>query len=174
MRLLKGVEVDILADGELALPDSALRRLDVVIVAIHHQFNLPARKQTARLLRALDRPNVHILAHPTGRLINERTGYTFDVARVLDALRQRGGFLELNAQPSRLDADDLLCRAAQERGVLISIGRDAHRGTDFACLEDGVRQARRGWLSAADVLNTRPLPAVLSLLQRAPQHADAH
>jgi DNA polymerase (family 10) len=126
------------------------------------------------LLRALDRPNVTILAHPTGRLINERASYAFDVARVLDALRQRGSFLELNAQPSRLDADDVLCRAAQERGVLVSIGSDAHRGADFACLEGGVRQARRGWLSAADVLNARPLPALLPLLRRERQHHDAH
>lgn len=164
--VLKGAEVDILEDGGLALPDSILRRIDVIVVAIHSHFDLSEAKQTARILRALERPCVSILAHPTGRLIGERAPYAVDFARIVQAVRARPCYLELNSQPTRLDMDDVLCKAAREHGVLISIASDAHAGVEFANLAHGIRQARRGWLTAADVLNARPLPEVRELLAR--------
>lgn len=164
--VLKGVEVDILEDGRLALPDSILRRLDVVVVAIHSHFDLTEAKQTARILRALERPCASILAHPTGRLLGERAAYAVSFDKVLAAARVRPCFLELNSQPTRLDMDDILCKAAHEHGVLVSVASDAHSGAELSDLAGGVRQARRGWLRAKDVLNARPLREVKALLAK--------
>lgn len=165
--VLKGVEVDVLEDGRLALPDAVLRRLDVVVAAVHSHFGLSGARQTARILRALDNRCVNILAHPSARLIGERPPLAFDFERILEAVRSRPCCLELNAQPSRLDLDDVACKAARDHGVLVSIGSDAHAGGDFEDLAHGVRQARRGWLTAADVLNARRLRDVRALLARA-------
>ena len=164
--LLKGAEVDVLEDGRLALPDAVLARLDLVIIAVHSQFGLSEARQTTRILRALERPYVSILAHPTGRLLGERAPYALDLERVMAAAKARPCYLELNAQPARLDLDDVLCRAARDHDVLVSIGSDAHSGNDLADLAHGVRQARRGWLTARDVLNARPLAEVRRLLAR--------
>lgn len=164
--VLKGAEVDILEDGRLALPDAVLARLDVVIVAIHDHFALPEAKQTARLLRALERPHVSIVAHPSGRLLGEREPYALDFERVLDAARDRGCALEVNGQPSRLDLDDVHVKAARDRGVLLSIGSDAHSADQLVNLDGGVRQARRGWARREDVLNTRPLGELRQLLRK--------
>lgn len=164
--LLKGVEVDILEDGSLALPDAVLRRLDVVVASVHSHFDLPRAKQTARLLRALDRPCVSILGHPTGRLLGERAGCAVDFDRVLEAARERPCYVEINGQPSRLDLDDVHARAARDHGVLVSIASDAHGGADLAFLDHGVMQARRGWLRREDVLNARPLKELRELLRR--------
>ena len=164
-RILKGVEVDILEDGRLDLPDQTLGRLDLVVGAIHSHFNLPPAKQTARLLRALDQKYFSILAHPTSRLLGERKGCEFDMGRVIEAARQRGCFLELNAQPERLDLNDVYCKAASEAGVLISIGSDAHSTSELDFLGYGVGQARRGWLGPQHILNSRPLPRLLQLLK---------
>ncbi len=164
--LLKGVEVDILEDGRLALPDAVLRRLDVVVAAVHSHFTLPQARQTARILRALEHPCVSILAHPTGRLIGERAACALDFGKVLETARVRPCYVELNSQPGRLDLDDVMCKSARERGVLVSIASDAHAGSQFANLAHGVRQARRGWLTAADVLNARPLRELRGLLAR--------
>lgn len=164
--VLKGAEVDILEDGKLALPDSVLRTLDVVVVAIHSHFELSEAKQTTRLLRALERPCVSIVAHPTGRLIGERAPYLADFSKVMAAASARPCYLELNSQPTRLDLDDVLCQSARSDGVLVSIASDAHSGADFANLTHGIRQARRGWLTRADVLNTRSLRDLRRALAR--------
>lgn len=164
--LLKGIEVDILEDGSLDLPDSILSRLDLVVGAIHSHFNLPADKQTSRILRAMARPHFSILAHPTGRLLGTREAMPFHMEKVIEAARDRGCFLELNAQPDRMDLSDVYCQAAKAAGVLISIGSDSHSTTDFDFLRFGVGQARRGWLEKSDVLNTRPLKALRALLRR--------
>jgi len=164
--LLKGVEVDILPDGSLALPDAVLRRLDVVVAAVHTQLGAPRARQTARLLKALDRPCVSILAHPTGRLLGEREPMQFDLGRVLRTAAARPCYVELNTQPQRLDLDDVGCREARDAGVLVSIASDAHVAAAFATLESGVLQARRGWLEPAHVLNAQPLPRLRRLLQR--------
>jgi len=164
--VLKAIEVDILEDGSLALPDGVLAELDLVVGAVHSHFGLGRRKQTTRLLRAIEHRHFSILAHPTARLINEREAMALDLEKVVAACAARGCFIELNAQPSRLDLDDAGCRLAAEHGVMVSIASDAHRPEDFAWLEYGVTQARRGWLGPGDVLNTLPLPKLRRLLRR--------
>jgi len=164
--ILKAIEVDILEDGSLALPDTVLARLDLVVGAVHSHFGLGRRKQTTRLLRAIDHRYFSILAHPTARLINEREAMAMDLEKVVAACAARGCFIELNAQPSRLDLDDAGCRLAAEHGVLVSIASDAHRPEDFAALEHGVTQARRGWLGPEGVLNALPLSKLRRLLRR--------
>ena len=164
--LLKGVEVDILEDGSLDLPDEALGRLDLVIGAVHSRFHLSRAKQTERILRAMDHPHFTMLAHPSGRLLEQREPYDVDMLRIIRHARQRGCFLELNAHPERLDLLDSHCQMAKEEGVLVSVNSDAHSRFDFANLRYGVGQARRGWLEKDDVLNTRPLAALKPLLQR--------
>ena len=164
--LVSQLHVDILEDGQLALPDASLAKLDVVIIAVHSHFDLPESRQTTRVLRALERPHVSILAHPSGRLLGERKPYALDFARVLDAAHERGCFLEVNGQPLRLDLDDVRIKAAIERGVLLSIASDAHSIDQLGHLDGGVRQARRGWARKEDVLNTRPLAEMRQLLRR--------
>ncbi|TAN48324.1 MAG: DNA polymerase/3'-5' exonuclease PolX [Betaproteobacteria bacterium] len=164
--LLKGIEVDILEDGSLDLPDSILSRLDWVVAAVHSRFNLPRARQTERILSALDHPRVHLLAHPSGRLIDERDPYDVDMQAVIRKARARGVCLELNAQPERLDLSDLHCRMAKDEGVRVCINSDAHAADGFEVLAGGVGQARRGWLERGDVLNARPLSGLRRLLSR--------
>ena len=164
--LLKGIEVDILDDGSLDLPDGVLARLDLVIGAVHSRFDLSRARQTERILRAMDRPHFTLLAHPSGRLIGQREPYEVDMLRIIRHAKQRGCFLELNANPQRLDLSDSHCQSAREEGVLVSIDSDAHSTFDFGNLKYGVGQARRGWLKKSDVLNTRPLAALRKLLRR--------
>jgi DNA polymerase (family 10) len=164
--LLKGIEVDILEDGGLDLPDEVLGRLDLVVGAVHSQFHLSRAKQTRRILRAMDHPHFTLLAHPSGRLIDRREPYDVDMLRIIRHAKARGCFLELNAHPERLDLLDSHCQMAKEEGVLVSINSDAHSTFDFSNLRYGVGQARRGWLEKDDVLNTRPLAALRRLLKR--------
>jgi len=163
--VLKSAEVDILDDGSLDLPDDVLRELDFAVCAIHYGLNRSREKQTERILRAMDNPHFSILAHPTGRLINAREPYDIDLERVLDAARERGRILELNAHPDRLDLDDRACRMAKDAGVRIAISTDAHRAADLDLMRFGVGQARRGWLEPEDVVNTRPLAELRRLLR---------
>ena len=164
IRILKGIEVDILEDGMLDLPDSVLLQLDLVIGAVHNRFNLSRQKQTERILRAMDRPHFSILAHPSGRLIDKREPYDVDMLHIIRKARERGAFLELNAQPERLDLIDIHCRMAKEEGVLVAINSDAHSMLDFDNFAFGIGQARRGWLAKPDVLNTRGLAELAPLL----------
>lgn len=155
--LLKSIEVDILEDGTLDLPDSVLSKLDLVVGAVHSQFNLSRERQTERVLRAMGSPHFDILAHPSGRLIGLREPYDVDMSRVIRRARERGCALELNAHPDRLDLLDIHCQAARAAGVPVAISSDAHHALEFSNLRFGVGQARRGWLEAKDVLNTRSL-----------------
>lgn len=164
--LLKGIEVDILDDGTLDLPDSILQRLDLVVGAVHHRLDLSRARQTDRVLRAMDSRHFTLLAHPTGRLLGERGPFEIDLLRVLRKARQRGCFVELNAQPARLDLTDTACQMAKAEGVLVAIDSDAHSAYDFGHLALGIGQARRGWLERADVLNTRSLEELRPLLAR--------
>jgi DNA polymerase (family 10) len=163
--VLKGIEVDILEDGRLDLPDSILSQLDLVIGAVHSQFRLSRARQTRRILRAMEAQYFTLLAHPSGRLLGSRPAYELDMAAVIAAARERGCYLELNSQPQRLDLTDSYCRLAREQGVLMSINSDGHRSGDFELLQGGISQARRGWLEKGDVLNTRPLAALRKLLR---------
>ncbi|MGX2039409.1 DNA polymerase/3'-5' exonuclease PolX [Methylocaldum sp. MU1018] len=164
--VLKGIEVDILEDGGLDLPDDVLGRLDIVVGAVHSRFDLPRNKQTERILRAMDRPHFTLLAHPSGRLIGRREPYDVDMLRVIRKAGERGCFLELNANPERLDLVDIHCKIAKDEGVLISLNSDAHSVLDFRNLRYAVGQARRGWLEPRDVLNSRGLRDLRPLLQR--------
>ena len=164
--ILKSAEVDILEDGRLDLPDSVLRELDLVVCAVHYKFNLPEKKQTARILRALDNRHCNILAHPGGRLINVREPYEVDIQTIMNAARERGCFLELNAQPARLDLTDVHCKMAKDMGLKVAISTDAHNTAQFDYMRFGIGQARRGWLEARDVLNTRGLVELKKLLRR--------
>ena len=165
LRLLKGIEVEVLEDGRLDLPDSVLEKLDLVIGSIHSHFRLPERRQTERILRAMDQRFFSILGHPSGRLINEREPYSVDLSAVIQKARGRGCFLELNANPQRLDLTDTYCRMAKEAGVLVAVNTDAHSVADFGQLAYGIGQARRGWLEKKDVLNARPLKELMLLLK---------
>jgi DNA polymerase (family 10) len=161
--LLKGSEVEILEDGSLDLPEGLADRLDIVIGAVHSHFGLPRAKQTERILRAMDHPRFTLLAHPLGRLINEREPIEVDMQRIIRAAHTRGCWLELNAQPQRLDLPDTWCQLAKAEGTLVAINSDAHGTAGFDDLLFGIGQARRGWLAADDVVNTRSL-ADLKLL----------
>jgi DNA polymerase (family 10) len=165
-RLLKGMEVDIMEDGELYLPDDVLERLDIVVASIHSKFDLSPEKQTERIIRAMDNPHFHIFGHPTGRRIGEREPYQLDMERVMEAAVERGCFLEINAHPSRLDLNDVQAKMAKEMGLKVTISTDAHRVVELDYIRYGVDQARRGWLEPDDVVNARPWDEVKALLKR--------
>jgi DNA polymerase (family X) len=166
IRVLKSSEVDILANGTLDLPDKMLKRLDFTVCAIHYRFDLDAKAQTERILRAMDNPHCTILAHPSGRLLGERPGYAVNLESVLQGAKQRGCFVELNAHPVRLDLDDVHCKLAKELGLMVSIGTDAHSTVGLDVMRYGIGQARRGWLEPKDVLNTRSWTRLKPLLKR--------
>ena len=152
IRLLKSMEVDILADGALDLPDDLLFELDLVLVSIHSRFDLPAEEQTARILRAIRHPSVHILAHPTGRRLGKRESMRFDLDAVLREAAKLGVAVEQNANPGRLDLNDVHLMRARELGCKIVISTDAHAPAELDFMHYGVEQARRAWLEAGDVL----------------------
>jgi DNA polymerase (family 10) len=166
MAVLKGVELDILEDGRLDLPDDVLQDADWVIASIHYGQNQPREQITRRLLNAIRNPHVHAIGHPTGRLIGKRKGYDLDLDTVLKAAADHGSLLEVNGQPSRLDLDDVAVMAARDRGVRIVVDTDAHSVEELGFMEFGVYQARRGGLEAKDVANTRTLAQFRKLLKR--------
>lgn len=169
--ILKGIEVDILRDGRLDLPDTILSRLDIVVAAVHSFFDLSREAQTDRVIRAMQNPHVSIIAHPTGRLIGQREPYEIDMDRVIAAARDLGCCLEINAEPDRLDLNDIHAHAAKTNGVKVAISTDAHSVSAFEYMRFGVDQARRGWLTAEDVINTRSLADLRRLLKRNPPKA---
>jgi len=166
-RLLQGSEVEILADGTLGLSDEVMAGLDVVVASIHSAQRQDRETITARCLKAIENPHVDILGHPTGRLIGERPPTEIDMERVLQACRATGTIVEINANPARLDVNDVYARRAVELGCKLAINCDAHSFHDMELAEYGIGVARRGWLTAADVINTRPVEAMLALLKDA-------
>ncbi|MFW5722855.1 MAG: DNA polymerase/3'-5' exonuclease PolX [Desulfohalobiaceae bacterium] len=164
--ILKGIEVDILEDGSLDLPDSVLKELDLVVGSIHSYFKLDRDTQTDRVIRAMDNPHLHVLGHPTGRMLGLRRPYDLDMARPLPAARERGVFLECNAQPNRMDLNDVQLKWAATEGVKVVIATDAHWTRHLDFMRHGIDQARRGWLEAADVVNTRGLKELKKMLRR--------
>ncbi|MFL5506560.1 MAG: PHP domain-containing protein, partial [Gemmatimonadales bacterium] len=166
LRVLKGAEIDILADGSLDLPDEALAALDVVLVTFHSNFTLPSREQTRRLVRAVSHPRVMILGHPTGRRIGRRAPASYDFPTVAKACADHGVAMEIDGQPERMDMDEVLTRQALEAGVKLVISSDAHATGELGFMRWGVTQARRGWVQAKDVLNARPLEELLRALAR--------
>jgi len=164
LTVLAGAEVDILPDGKLDLDDGTLEALDIVVVALHSKLTLSMAEQTRRVVRALEHPSVDVFAHPTGRLLSGRSGATFDLDVVLQAAADHGAMLEIDAQPERLDLDDITARAAAERGVLLTIDTDAHAVPELDFMRWGVGQARRAWVTKSQVANTRPLAELRKLL----------
>jgi DNA polymerase (family 10) len=152
-RIFKGTECDILPDGSLDYPDDLLAGFDYVVASVHSRFGLPREEMTARLVNAVRNPHVTILGHPTGRLLLTRAGYDVDLEAVIDAAAESGVWIEINANPHRLDLDDTHCRRAREAGVPIAINPDAHDVGGLLDLEYGVGVARRAGLRPADVVN---------------------
>jgi len=151
-----GIEVDILADGDLDLSDDVLAQMDVVIASVHSVFNQESAKMTERLLKAVENPNTSIIGHPTGRLQLRRDAYDFDLDAVLNAAAKHKVAMELNSYPDRLDLNDVHLRQAKQRGVKIVINTDSHHTSHLDKIRYGILQARRAWLTKEDVLNTLP------------------
>ncbi|MFA4044508.1 MAG: hypothetical protein HZRFUVUK_001300 [Candidatus Fervidibacterota bacterium] len=164
--ILTGVEVDILPDGSLALEDGLLKEFDVVIASVHSQMRMPKEKMTERILRAMENRLVHIIAHPTGRLIGQREPYEVDIELIIKRAAQEGIALEINASPERLDLKDEHARMCKEYGAPVMIGTDAHAIVHLEFMRYGVGTARRGWLEPKDVINTLPLKKLLSFLKQ--------
>jgi DNA polymerase (family 10) len=166
IRVLAGIEVDILADGSLDLSDSVLEQMDLVIASVHSHFNQEASEMTDRLLKAMSNQSVSILGHPTGRQLLRRDAYAMDMEAVLDAAARRKVAMELNSYPERLDLNDRHLRMAKERGVKIVINTDSHHTSHMAKIRYGVLQARRAWLTKDDVLNALPVAKFLKAVGR--------
>lgn len=164
--VLKGIEVDILKDGRLDLPDASLAQLDLVVASVHSYFELPREVQTERIVRAMRNRHVSVLGHPTGRLIGEREPCELDMDRVIAAARELGCHLEVNAEPDRLDLNDVHIQAAREAKVKLALSTDAHSTDALDYMRFGIDQARRGWLEPDDVVNARPIAQLRSLLKR--------
>ena len=166
VHVFSGTECDILPDGRLDFAAEVLAKLDYVVASVHSTFNQDEATMTARIVRAIEQPGVTMLGHLTGRLLLRRDGYRVDARKVIDAALANDVIIELNASPARLDMDWRLWRKAAERGMICAINPDAHEIGDFAYLRAGINAARKGWLTAAQVLNTRPLAEVKRVLAR--------
>ena len=164
--VLKSAEVDILDAGQLDLDDETLAELDLVVVSVHSKFNMTKADMTQRVVRALRHPRVHVFAHPTGRLLGRREPYPLDMEEVVLVAHDYGVLLEVNAQPDRLDLNDIYCQMARDAGVKLVISTDAHRIAELDNMRHGVDQARRGWCEPADIANTRSLDAFLKLIAK--------
>ncbi len=164
-RILSSAEVNVMKDGSLDISSNVLDKLDIVGAAIHSNFNLPVEAQTERLVKAAKNPSVDILFHPTGRLINKREGYPIDIEKVIEVARDTGTILEIDAHYDRLDLKDEYVRMAMKKGAKLVIDSDAHHPIHYAYLVFGIAQARRGWATQMDVLNTLPADRLLKALK---------
>jgi DNA polymerase (family 10) len=173
IRLLAGIEVDILKDGSLDLDDEVLAQLDVVVASVHSYMNLESAEMTDRILAAIENPYTQIIAHPTGRLVLRRDPFHYDMEKVLDAAKKHGVAMESNAYPDRLDLKDVHLRMAKERGVKIVISTDSHTTANLSYMKYGVETARRGWIEKKEVINTLPLDEFLAALRPKPHAAKS-
>lgn len=166
-RVLAASEVDIKSDCSMDFSDAILKSLDLVVGAVHSKFSQDRATMTQRIVTAMENEHVDIIAHPTGRVLGKREPYEVDMERLMEVARDTGTVMELNSFPNRLDLNDVHCRMAKDYGVLIAISTDAHDATQMgAVVKYGVATARRGWLEAKDVVNTRGLEDMLKLLKR--------
>lgn len=166
IRILKGIEVDILNDGRLDLDDRVLEELDVVVASIHSGLRQDKNRLTERIVQAMRNPHVDIIGHPTGRIIGRRSPYDVDIDRVIQVAKETKTALEINASPKRLDLKDSLARKARDAGVLLVVNTDAHEPDELSSLHYGVSVARRAWCKANDLVNTRPLEELMKWLSR--------
>ena len=164
-RVLRGAEVNIMKDGSLDINDNVLAKLDVVGAAVHSNFNMPKKVMTERIIRAMRNPNVDIIFHPTGRIINKRPGYEIDIEAIIKAALETGTILEIDAFPTRLDFNDYYIRKCVEAGVKMAIDSDAHHISHLRYLDLGIAQARRGWAKKSDIINTLPIKEFLKELK---------
>ncbi len=166
LTILKGAEVNIMKNGSLDIDDKTLAKLDVVGAAVHSLFNLSREEQTARIIKAMENPNVDIIFHPTGRIINKRKPYEVDMEKIIKAAKRTKTILEIDAHPWRLDLKDEHIRMAREAGVKMVIDTDAHSVPEMHYLEYGIAQARRAWCEKKDIINTLPLKEFLKALKQ--------
>jgi DNA polymerase (family 10) len=164
-RLLCGIEANILPDGTIDVPRELLRELDVVVAAVHTHMRMPKKDMTKRLLSAIENEDVDIIAHPSGRLIGERSAYDVDWEEVFRRAAKYGTILEVNANPQRLDLCAEHIREAIDTGVKLALGTDAHHPDHLRFMRYGVLTARRGWAEAEDVINTLPREKLLGILK---------
>jgi len=162
--VLKGIECDILENGDMDLPDDVLAQADWVLASVHYGQKQSSEKITKRIGGAIENPHVTAIAHPTGRLLNKREAYEVDLEEVFAAAKRHKKFLELNANPKRLDLHEVNCAAAKRHGIPIVISTDAHSVANLSLMRFGINQARRAGLTKADVVNTRSWPQVKKLL----------
>lgn len=165
IEILMGSEVDILKDGSLDYPDSILEKLDVVIASVHSGFHMSESAMTKRIIKAIESRFVHIIGHPTGRLLGKRDPYAVNIDALIDAAAENGKSFEINAYPDRLDLKDIHIKKAKEKGVIMTINTDAHSISDMGFMECGIFNAKRGWLEKKDVLNTFPLQRLMKWLR---------
>lgn len=165
-KILSGTEVDIKADGSLDYSNEVLRKLDLVVAAVHSGFKQTKEAMTERIIKAMRNENVDVIAHPTGRLINQRDEYKVDLERLLEAAKETKTVLEINAYPERLDLRDIHCKRAKEYGVKLVISTDAHQESQLDFIKYGVATARRGWLEKEDILNTKDVEELLRWLKK--------
>ncbi len=173
IRLLTGMEVDILKDGRLDMDDELLAQLDIVITSVHSYMNLEKAAMTERILAAIENPYTQIIAHPTGRLVLRRDPFDYDMQKIFEAAKRHGVVMECNSHPDRLDLKDVHLRAARDAGVKLIIDTDSHATSHLDLMKYGVGTARRGWVEKKDVINTLPLDAFLSALRPKP-HSKPH
>jgi DNA polymerase (family 10) len=165
-QILKGCEANILNNGSIDINDETLKNLDFVIAGVHSSFKMEKNKMTERIIRAMKNPNVDIISHPTGRLIQKRDEYQIDFDKILRVARESKTILEINAFPERLDLNDQNIRRAKEAGVKMIINTDSHHKDQLRFIEFGIAQARRGWATKKDIVNTRPVDEFLKLLKK--------
>jgi len=164
-KILKGIECDILKDGQLYFPDKTLAKLDVVGISVHSHFNLPREEQTKRVKLAMSNKNADIFFHPTGRVINKREGYDTDMDEIIRHAKATKTVMEINAFPERSDLSDKNIRKCVDSGVKMAIDSDSHAVTHLKFLEYGISQARRGWAKREDIINTHPVEKMLGMLK---------
>ena len=164
-KVLKGAEVNIMPDGTLDIDDETLAKLDIVGAAVHSRFNMSEKDMTARIKRAMENPNVDIIFHPTGRLIQRREAYKVDMDELLETAKKTKTVMEIDSFPDRLDLKDEYVRKAVEIGVKLAIDTDAHTTAHLKFLRYGIAQARRGWATKSDIINTRSWEQMLKQLK---------
>ena len=164
--ILKGTECDIMPDGSLNLPDSILKKMDIVVASVHSRFKMSEKEMTERVLKAFKNPYVTQFGHPSGRLINQREPYAIDMNKVIEAAVDLGIALEIDGQPSRLDIFDYHAKIAKEKGAKFTVDSDAHAIGQMQFLHYGISVAQRGWLEKEDVLNTLSLKKLLKFWEK--------
>ncbi|MDO8555444.1 MAG: DNA polymerase/3'-5' exonuclease PolX [bacterium] len=166
IKILKGVEVNIKKDGALDISDYVLAKLDIVLASVHSNFKMPRQEMTERICRAMENPNVDIIAHPTGRIISRREGYQIDFNEILACAKRTDTVLEINTYPDRLDLNDAYIKKAVEAGVKLSLGTDSHSKNQLPNMKFGILQARRGWCEKSDIINTLPFEKFIGLFRK--------